>query len=113
MPITFLECALNGPWSQARQPLMPITRDALIAEGIACARAGAAVIHLHVYDPATGLQWENPQAYARVIEGIRAAIIDKDRTPNWADTPETLDPARVDMMTSPLDEHDLFTGEDI
>jgi 3-keto-5-aminohexanoate cleavage enzyme len=72
MPITFLECALNGPWSQARQPLMPITPDALIAEGIACARAGAAVIHLHVYDPATGLQWENPQAYARVIEGIRA-----------------------------------------
>jgi len=47
------------------------------------------------------------------IEGIRAAIIDKDRTPNWADTPETLDPARVDMMTSPLGEHDLFTGEDI
>ena len=72
MPTTFLECALNGPWSRAKQPLMPITPEELIAEGIACARAGATVIHLHVYDPATGRQWENPEAYARVIEGIRA-----------------------------------------
>ncbi len=72
MPTTFLECALNGPWSRAKQPLMPITPEELIAEGIACARAGATVIHLHVYDPATGRQWENPEAYARVIEGISA-----------------------------------------
>lgn len=72
MPTTYLECALNGPWSRAKQPLMPITPEELISEGIACARAGAAVIHLHVYDPATGRQWESPEAYARVIEGIRA-----------------------------------------
>ena len=41
----FIEAALNGPWSQRRQPLMPVTTDALIAEGIDCARAGASVIH--------------------------------------------------------------------
>ena len=62
MPTTYLECALNGPWSRAKQPLMPITPEELISEGIACARAGAAVIHLHVYDPATGRQWESPEA---------------------------------------------------
>lgn len=67
----FIEAALNGPWSKSRQPLMPVSADALIAEGIDCARAGAAVIHIHVYDPDTGTQFEDVDAYRRVIEGIR------------------------------------------
>jgi len=67
----FIEAALNGPWSQRRQPLMPVTTDALIAEGIDCARAGASVIHIHVYDPDTGQLFENFDAYRAVIEGIR------------------------------------------
>ena len=67
----FIEAALNGPWSQRRQPLMPVTTDALIAAGIDCARAGASVIHIHVYDPDTGQQFENFDAYRAVIEGIR------------------------------------------
>ena len=50
---------------------MPVTTDALIAEGIDCARAGASVIHIHVYDPDTGQQFENFDAYKEVIEGIR------------------------------------------
>ena len=50
---------------------MPVTTKALISEGIACARAGASVIHIHVYDPATGLQFEDFDAYREVIEGIR------------------------------------------
>jgi uncharacterized protein (DUF849 family) len=50
---------------------MPVTTKALISEGIACARAGASVIHIHVYDPATGLQFEEFDAYRAVIEGIR------------------------------------------
>ena len=72
MGTVFLEAALNGPWGGPRQPLAPVTDQALIDEGIACARAGASVIHLHVYDPETGRQWEDADAYARVIEGIRA-----------------------------------------
>ncbi len=69
---TILEVALNGPWSRDLQPNMPITVDELISDGIACAREGAAVIHLHVYDPETGRQYENFEAYRAVIEGIRA-----------------------------------------
>lgn len=67
----FIEVALNGPWSQKRQPLMPITTEDLITEGVACARAGASVIHIHVYDPETGQQFEDFDAYRAVIEGIR------------------------------------------
>ena len=67
----FIEAALNGPWSRKRQPLMPVTTNALITEGIECARAGASVIHIHVYDPSTGQQFEDFDAYRAVIEGIR------------------------------------------
>ena len=67
----FIEAALNGPWSQKRQPLMPVTINALVSEGIECARAGASVIHIHVYHPDTSHQFEDFDAYRAVIEGIR------------------------------------------
>jgi 3-keto-5-aminohexanoate cleavage enzyme len=69
----WIEAALNGPWSRARQPGIPDTVETIIAEGIACARAGAAIIHTHAYDGG-GPQTFDWQVYARIIEGIRAAI---------------------------------------
>ncbi|HKS19622.1 MAG TPA: 3-keto-5-aminohexanoate cleavage protein [Bradyrhizobium sp.] len=68
----WLEAALNGPWSRSRQRLIPITVAECVADGIACARAGAAVIHVHAYDPHTGLQNDDAETYVRIIEGIRA-----------------------------------------
>jgi uncharacterized protein (DUF849 family) len=69
----WIEAALNGPWSRAIQPGIPDTIEAIVAEGIACARAGAAVIHTHAYDGG-GPQSFDWQVYARIIEGIRAAV---------------------------------------
>ena len=68
----WLEAALNGPWTRARQPRIPVTVEEIVADGIACAQAGAAIIHLHAYDAATGKQKDDWQIYARIIEGIRA-----------------------------------------
>jgi uncharacterized protein (DUF849 family) len=68
----WLEAALNGPWTRARQPRIPITVEEIVADGVACAQAGAAVVHLHAYDEATGKQNDDWQIYARIIEGIRA-----------------------------------------
>lgn len=68
----WIEVALNGPWSRVRQPLMPITVEDCVAQGIACARAGAAVVHVHAYDPDTGRQNDDPDTYAAIIEGIHA-----------------------------------------
>jgi 3-keto-5-aminohexanoate cleavage enzyme len=73
MPV-WIEAALNGPWTQARQKLIPISVDDVVADGIACANAGAAVIHLHAYDAQTGQQNDDPETYAAIIEGIRAAV---------------------------------------
>ena len=70
----WLEVALNGPWARERQPLIPITEDEVIADGIACARAGAAIVHLHAYDPSTGRQKDDAVVYARIFEGIRSAV---------------------------------------
>jgi hypothetical protein len=37
----WIEVALNGAWSRALQPGIPDTVEAIIAEGVECARAGA------------------------------------------------------------------------
>jgi 3-keto-5-aminohexanoate cleavage enzyme len=70
----WIEAAINGPWSKARQPGIPISKKDIIADGIAAAEAGAAIIHLHVYDEATGRQIDDWETYAAVIEGIRAKV---------------------------------------
>jgi len=69
----WIEVALNGAWSRKLQPGIPDTVEAIVAEGIACARAGAAIVHTHAYDGG-GRQTFDWQVYARIIEGIRAAI---------------------------------------
>ncbi len=71
---TWLEVSLNGGGGHAHQHLMPITAEALIAEGIACVEAGAAIVHFHAYDEATETQKDEADLYARVIEGIRARV---------------------------------------
>jgi uncharacterized protein (DUF849 family) len=70
----WLEVALNGPWTRAIQPRIPVTVDEIVEQGIACARAGAAIVHVHAYDPTTGRQKDDPDLYAAIIEGIRAAV---------------------------------------
>jgi 3-keto-5-aminohexanoate cleavage enzyme len=68
----WIEAALNGPWGRDRQPGIPLTVDEIVADGLAAAAAGAAIVHLHAYDPATGRQRDEWETYARIIEGIRA-----------------------------------------
>jgi uncharacterized protein (DUF849 family) len=69
----WIEAALNGPWSRTLQPEIPDTIEAIIADGIACARAGATIIHTHAYDGG-GPQTFDWEVYARIIEGIRAQV---------------------------------------
>ena len=69
---TWLEVSLNGPWSRDRQPGIPISVRDIVAEGIACARGGAAILHVHAYDEKTGRQKDDADLYAAIIEGIRA-----------------------------------------
>ena len=74
MPATWLEAALSGPWTRKNQPRIPITVAEIVADGIAAANEGAAIIHVHPYDPETGRQKDDADIYARIIDGIRAKV---------------------------------------
>ena len=71
---TWIEVALNGPWGTAIQPGIPITHEAIVREAIACAQAGASIVHFHAYDESTGRQHDDWQSYARTIAAIRDAV---------------------------------------
>jgi uncharacterized protein (DUF849 family) len=88
----WLEVALNGAWSKARQPLAPCSIDDIIDEGVACASEGAAVVHLHAYDQ-DGRPWEDADTYTRIIEGIRSRC-DAIVYPTIAFTPDDPDSER-------------------
>jgi 3-keto-5-aminohexanoate cleavage enzyme len=74
MSKVWIEAALNGAWGRERQPAIPISVGEIIADGIATAKAGAAIIHLHAYDTMTGRQRDAYEIYAPIIEGIRSEI---------------------------------------
>lgn len=46
------------------------------------------------------------------LEGVRAAIIDKDKSPRWSDDLRGLKPTRVTQMLQPLGADKLTFGED-
>ncbi|HEX7952820.1 MAG TPA: 3-keto-5-aminohexanoate cleavage protein [Burkholderiales bacterium] len=71
---TWLEVALNGPWTRRRQPRIPVTVWQIVEEGIACVKAGASIVHAHAYDEASGTQTQDADVYARIIEGIRSQV---------------------------------------
>ncbi len=73
-PAIWLEAALNGPWSRARQPEIPVTADEIVEQAVACANEGASIIHFHPYDPATGRQRDAYEIYAPIIERIRSQV---------------------------------------
>lgn len=68
---TWVETALNGPWRPDLQPRVPMGVDQLVREGVACAREGASIIHVHAFDE-DGRDDVVGEIYARIIEGIRS-----------------------------------------
>jgi 3-keto-5-aminohexanoate cleavage enzyme len=69
----WIEAAINGGWSRAWQPGIPHTVETIVNEGIACAKAGATIIHAHACDN-DGQHTHDWQVYARIIQGIRAKV---------------------------------------
>lgn len=71
---TWLEVALNGPWGREMQPGIPVRIADIVEQGVACAQEGAAIVHVHAYDEASGRQRDDADLYARIIDGIRAKV---------------------------------------
>ena len=70
-------CAVTGAGDTVgRHPAIPVTPEEIAAAAIEAARAGAAVAHIHVRDPATGKAARELALYREVVERIRASGID-------------------------------------
>jgi uncharacterized protein (DUF849 family) len=69
-----VSCAITGSADTVgRSPHVPVTPVQIAASAIEAAAAGAAVVHIHVRDPATGAPSMELPLYAEVVERIRAA----------------------------------------
>jgi 3-keto-5-aminohexanoate cleavage enzyme len=58
--------------SKAQTPHIPITPDEIVRSGIEAWRAGAAVVHVHVRDPETGLGTQDLAVFESVVSRLRS-----------------------------------------
>lgn len=66
-----ITCALTGDSdTPAKSPHVPVTPAAIAADALAAAEAGAAIVHIHVREPATGKGSRNIGYYREVVERI-------------------------------------------
>jgi uncharacterized protein (DUF849 family) len=73
----FVTCAVTGSGAtQDRSPHVPRSPQDIAESAIAAARAGAAIVHCHVRDPATGVPSRDGALYREVTERIREAEVD-------------------------------------
>jgi len=73
----FVTCAVTGVGDTVgRSDRVPVTPEQIAAAALEAARAGAAVAHIHVRDPATGKGSRDPRLYREVVERIRASDTD-------------------------------------
>ncbi len=73
----FITCAVTGAGdTTSKSPHVPVTPKQIAESAIDAARAGAAVVHIHVREPDTGKGSRNTDYYAEVVERVRDADVD-------------------------------------
>jgi 3-dehydrocarnitine:acetyl-CoA trimethylamine transferase len=104
----FITCAVTGVGdTAARSDRVPVKPEQIAEAALEAARAGAAVVHIHVRDPQTGTGARDPALYRDVVARIRAADADVvlnltagmggDLVLGGDETPLPPDEARTDM----------------
>jgi len=69
----FITCAVTGSGDTVRKnPKVPVTPEQIAAAALEAYAAGAAIVHIHVRDPATGAPSRDPALFRAVFERIRA-----------------------------------------
>lgn len=72
-----ITCALTGDSDTPRKsPHVPVTPAEIAESGIAAAKAGAAIIHIHVRDPETGKGSRDIALYRKTVELVRESGTD-------------------------------------
>jgi uncharacterized protein (DUF849 family) len=69
-----ISCAVTGSAdTPGRNPAVPVTPAQIAQSAIDAAKAGAAIVHIHVRNPETTRPSMNPAHYREVVERIRAS----------------------------------------
>jgi len=100
-----LTAALTGGADTAHlNPAIPVTPEQIANEGIAAAKAGATIVHIHVRDPKTTKASLELAHYKEVVERIRASkvnvLINLTTGPGARFTPGDVDPVGLGPGTT-------------
>jgi len=72
-----ITCAITGDDTRVtKSPHCPITPEQIAASAVEAARAGAAIVHIHVRDPETGAFSMATRHYREVVKRIRDSKVD-------------------------------------
>lgn len=67
-----ITCAVTGSiHTPSMSPYLPITPEEIADQAVAAAQAGAAMLHLHARDPATGKPDQDPKLFAQFLPRIK------------------------------------------
>jgi uncharacterized protein (DUF849 family) len=70
----FITCAITGAGdTTGRSDKVPVTPEQIAKSALGAARAGAAVVHIHVRDPQSGKGGRDPKLFKEVVDRIRAS----------------------------------------
>ncbi len=105
----FITCAVTGAGATAeKSELVPVTPRQIADAAIEAGQAGAAVVHIHVRDPASGKGARDAALYREVVERIRSSSVDVvlnlsagmggDLVLGGDEAPLPLDPNGTDMV---------------
>src|SRR5436190_1741001 len=100
-----ISCALTGAAdSAAKNPAVPVTPEQIAASAIDAAKAGAAIVHIHVRDPKTGLASMDGSLYAEAVDRIRQSgteiVINLTTGPGGRFAPDPVDPMKPGAGTT-------------
>jgi uncharacterized protein (DUF849 family) len=71
-PEVFITCAVTGSADSVRKnPNVPVTPVEIAASALDAHSAGAAIVHLHVRDPRSGMASRDPALFREVVDRIR------------------------------------------
>jgi uncharacterized protein (DUF849 family) len=72
-PEVFITCAVTGSADSVRKnPNVPVTPAQIAASALEAHAAGAAIVHIHVRDPQSGLASRDPALFRDVVDRIRS-----------------------------------------
>lgn len=72
-----ISCAVTGAGdTTSRSHLIPVTPEQIAGAAIEAAKAGAAVVHVHVRDPESGQGSRDPALFQQTVELIRKSDVD-------------------------------------